>query len=559
MPDLRISSIRRALGLDHREPDPGVEVARRLLVGGRAEPLPGGEVALVEPLPDQVDDALRVVVLQLLELVQRGLGRLLEQGGAGQRVVERVRARARRSRRASHGSVRPWMKSVPATTVNAISSSTSRCVGVVGDDERRRQRDHAAHAGPAEEEGVGPRRSLAGQRVGPGADEQRSARGRPRPAAARCTATRVAAQTATIRPPRQRRCRRRRRRASGPGARSAGRRRSRAGRRSSASSIRSAIRDCAVCRIGALWPEQQAGDDDRDHARRRAAPRRPGCTPRTGPRTRVAVSSTGSLMRRRTQATTRKTREADQHAADRPRHEVERRPATAATPPAATASAVRRATSAVASLSSDSPSRIVTIRRGSPIRRPIAVAATASGGATTAPIANAIGHETPGQQRVHDHADAEGREDDQPDREQQDRAPVGVEVDQRRLDRGGVEQRRQQPEQHDLGLEVDLGHARRGRTPATPATMSTSGGGRSIRSANAVTARTPTASATRKKCDRPRAHLGRRMRREHVAFADGVRPRPVAPPSASGRPSRARRRRAGPAPARRASAGGRRR
>ncbi len=53
--------------------------------------------------------------------------------------------------------------------------------------------------------------------------------------------------------------------------------------------------------------------------------------------------------------------------------------------------AVRRATSAVASLSSDSPSRIVTIRRGSPIRRPIAVAATASGGATTAPIMKAAG------------------------------------------------------------------------------------------------------------------------------------------------------------------------
>ena len=57
------------------------------------------------------------------------------------------------------------------------------------------------------------------------------------------------------------------------------------------------------------------------------------------------------------------------------------------------------ATSAVASLSSDSPSRIVTIRRGSPIRRPIAVAATASGGATTAPIASAIAHETPGSSR----------------------------------------------------------------------------------------------------------------------------------------------------------------
>ena len=53
---------------------------------------------------------------------------------------------------------------------------------------------------------------------------------------------------------------------------------------------------------------------------------------------------------------------------------------------------VRRATSAVASLSSDSPSRMVTIRRGRPMRRPMAVAATASGGATTAPIAKHTAH-----------------------------------------------------------------------------------------------------------------------------------------------------------------------
>ena len=55
------------------------------------------------------------------------------------------------------------------------------------------------------------------------------------------------------------------------------------------------------------------------------------------------------------------------------------------------ASAVLSATRAVASLNSDSPSRIVTTRRGSPIRRPMAVAATASGGATTAPMANDAG------------------------------------------------------------------------------------------------------------------------------------------------------------------------
>jgi hypothetical protein len=63
--------------------------------------------------------------------------------------------------------------------------------------------------------------------------------------------------------------------------------------------------------------------------------------------------------------------------------------------------AVPRATRAVASFSRDSPSRIVTTRRGRELLRATAVAATASGGATTAPSANAtakgtgsISHET---------------------------------------------------------------------------------------------------------------------------------------------------------------------
>ena len=65
------------------------------------------------------------------------------------------------------------------------------------------------------------------------------------------------------------------------------------------------------------------------------------------------------------------------------------------TEPADAAIAVRSATSAVASLNNDSPSMMVTIRRGMPIRRATAVAETASGGATTAPsaiaVANGIG------------------------------------------------------------------------------------------------------------------------------------------------------------------------
>ena len=53
--------------------------------------------------------------------------------------------------------------------------------------------------------------------------------------------------------------------------------------------------------------------------------------------------------------------------------------------PTAAATATRYAVSAVASLTRLSPARITTSLRGSPIRRAIAVAATASGGATMAP------------------------------------------------------------------------------------------------------------------------------------------------------------------------------
>lgn len=62
---------------------------------------------------------------------------------------------------------------------------------------------------------------------------------------------------------------------------------------------------------------------------------------------------------------------------------------TTVTVPEMATIAVRRMVMAVASLSRDSPSRIVTTRRGNPIRRATAVAATASGGATTAPSAMA--------------------------------------------------------------------------------------------------------------------------------------------------------------------------
>jgi len=59
------------------------------------------------------------------------------------------------------------------------------------------------------------------------------------------------------------------------------------------------------------------------------------------------------------------------------------------TEPARAAIAERSATSAVASFTRLSPCRIVTMRRGIPTLRAMAVAATASGGATTAPNAKA--------------------------------------------------------------------------------------------------------------------------------------------------------------------------
>ena len=151
----------------------------------------------------------------------------------------------------------------------------------------------------------------------------------------------------------------------------------------------------------------------------------------------------------------------------------------AATLPAPAAIAVRSATSAVASLSSDSPSRIVTIRRGRPIRRPIAVAATASGGATTAPIASAAHQSMPGQQRV----DEPRRrptvvKTTSPTTSSRIGAPVGVEVDQRGLDAprrtaAAAAARAARPR-----AEVHRRARRAGTTPTTPTTISTSGAGK---------------------------------------------------------------------------------
>ena len=134
-------------------------------------------------------------------------------------------------------------------------------------------------------------------------------------------------------------------------------------------------------------------------------------------------------------------------------------PRTVALPARAT-SAVRRVTSAVASLNRLSPSRMVTIRRGMPTRRATAVAATASGGATTAPSASAAGTARLGEQPDGDGRDRQRRDEDQPDRQRQDRAHVAAHVDERRPDGRGVEQGRQEPRERELRRQRVRRHAR---------------------------------------------------------------------------------------------------
>ena len=61
---------------------------------------------------------------------------------------------------------------------------------------------------------------------------------------------------------------------------------------------------------------------------------------------------------------------------------------------------------------------------------------------------------------MRDDRDADGRDHDEPDREQSDRPGVGAEVAEGREEGGSVEERRQHAEQHQLRLELELGQPR---------------------------------------------------------------------------------------------------
>ena len=166
------------------------------------------------------------------------------------------------------------------------------------------------------------------------------------------------------------------------------------------------------------------------------------------------MSMTGSSIRRRTwastEATTRPTSDA---ARRRPRRSRGRPARSRPTPVSARRRGLAAGPATVASLTRLSPSRMVTTRRGRPTRRATAVVATASGGATTAPSANAAANESSGTTQRSTTATTKRGEGHQPDREQGDRAAVAADVDQRRADRRGVQQGRQQADQHQVGVE----------------------------------------------------------------------------------------------------------
>ena len=225
--------------------------------------------------------------------------------------------------------------------------------------------------------------------------------------------------------------------------------------------IRSAIRDWAVCRIGALCPSSSPATTTLTTPEEWSSSETMNVA--NGTTNEIAVSSTGSVTCLRTLATTRNTTkpirapptDAPQEVGTDPPHRD-----------AADAGRDRRT-------QGHQGGRVVEERlaledRHDPAGQADPPADRGRGHGVRRRDDRADRERRPPvqvrQQRVHEPADAERGEHDQPDAEQEDRAPVGVEVDERGLDRGGVEQRRQQAEEYDVGGEVDRRARRGGRT-----------------------------------------------------------------------------------------------
>ena len=103
---------------------------------------------------------------------------------------------------------------------------------------------------------------------------------------------------------------------------------------------------------------------------------------------------------------------------------------------------------------------MVTIWRGTAqAARVTAVAAIASGGATMAPSAKAAAHVMPEDEGVRPPWPLRtGRDDDQADRQRADGAEIRPEVLDWRVERRDVEQRRQDDEEDQIGIDLDPGH-----------------------------------------------------------------------------------------------------
>ena len=112
--------------------------------------------------------------------------------------------------------------------------------------------------------------------------------------------------------------------------------------------------------------------------------------------------------------------------------------------------------SAVASLSRPSPWIRVIRLPGRPARRPTASAATGSGGATAAPSATPAASVAPVDEQVEADADQQRGGQHQQHRQADHGAQVAPDVEQRGVQRGAVEQRRDDERQDELGFERDV-------------------------------------------------------------------------------------------------------
>ena len=290
--------------------------------------------------------------------------------------------------------------------------------------------------------------------------------------------------------------------------------------------IRSAIRDWAVCRIGALCPSSRPATTTRRPRTR--APPRPGCTSRTAPRTRSRCRGSGRSRATRTRDHD-EDREADGRAPARGDQEVDPDLPHAGRRRAPAAMAVRSATSAVASLNSDSPSRIVTIRRGRPIRR----ADRGGGDRVRWRDDGADRQRRPPvdarQQRVHEDADPGVVKTTRPKLSSRIGRRFALkstrDVGSRRRTAAG-----EQAEQHDVGGEVDGRHAGT-KDATTPTTISAAVPGRRV-GPPAPSRRAPRS---------PERPARKRSPRGHSTCPAKRRVTPGPRPTSWGLPSRARR------------------